>query len=105
MGQLVRRDTGRLRLLSCGCCGTRWRYRRTGCPFCEPADDHRLSVLAVRGEDGLRIDSCDRCGGYLKTYDGEGGEDVLLADWTSLHLDVLARDRGLKRLAASLYEV
>jgi hypothetical protein len=30
---------------------------------------------------------------------------VLLADWTSLHLDVLARDRGLKRLAASLYEL
>jgi hypothetical protein len=30
---------------------------------------------------------------------------VLLADWTSLHLDLLARDRGLKRMAGSLYEV
>jgi len=29
----------------------------------------------------------------------------LLADWTSLHLDLLARNRGLKRLADSLYEV
>ena len=27
---------------------------------------------------------------------------MLLADWTSLHLDVVAHDRGLKRLAASL---
>ncbi len=43
------------------------------------------------------------CRGYLKTYDGEGSENVLLADWTSIHLDVIARDRGLKRLAASLY--
>jgi len=42
---------------------------------------------------------------YLKTYDGEGSATVLLADWTSLHLDLLARDRGLKRMAASLYEV
>ena len=105
MAQLAGKSEGRLRLLSCGCCATRWRYRRTGCPFCEPVDDHRLKVLAVQGEDGLRIDYCERCEGYLKTYDGHGNEAVLLADWTSLHLDVLARDRGLKRLAASLYDV
>jgi FdhE protein len=105
MGQLVGREEGRLRLLSCGCCGTRWRYRRTGCPFCEHTDDHRLAIVAVQGESGLRIDYCERCHGYLKTYDGQGHEDVLLADWTSLHLDLLARDRGLKRMAASLYDV
>ena len=77
----------------------------TGCPFCEPTDDHRLSVVAVDGEGGLRIDYCERCRGYLKTYNGAGSENLLLADWTSLHLDVLARDRGLTRMAASLYEL
>jgi len=30
---------------------------------------------------------------------------VLLADWTSLQLDMVALDRGLKRVAASVYEV
>ena len=105
MAQLIGMTEGRLRLLSCGCCETRWRYRRTGCPFCEPVDDHRLAVVAVQDEGGLRIDYCERCRGYLKTYDGQGSEAVLLADWTSLHLDLLARERGLKRLAASLYEV
>jgi FdhE protein len=105
MGQLVGKDPGRLRLLSCGCCRTRWRYRRTGCPFCENRDDHRLSVLDIDGEDGLRIDYCETCRGYLKTYSGEGNEGVLLADWTSLHLDIVARDRGLKRLAGSLFEM
>jgi FdhE protein len=105
MAQMVGMTEGRLRLLACGCCGTRWRYRRTGCPFCEPVDDHRLAVVAVEGEDGLRIDYCQQCRGYIKTYDGQGSEAVLLADWTSLHLDLLARERGLKRLAASLYEV
>ena len=34
--------------------------------------------------------------------DGDGG---LLTDWTSIHLDVTARDRGLTRLAASQYEL
>jgi len=105
MAQLVGTDPGRLRLLSCGRCKTRWRYRRTGCPFCENHSDHRLAVLAVEGEGGLRIDYCEACRGYLKTYDGEGSEHVLLADWTSIHLDIIAHDRGLIRSAASLYEV
>ena len=105
MAQLTGTDPGRLRLLSCGCCSTRWRYRRTGCPFCERGDDHRLAALAVEGEGCLRIDYCDSCRAYLKTYDGQGSETLLLADWTSLHLDIIARDRGLKRLASSLYEL
>jgi FdhE protein len=105
MAQLVGTDPGRRRLLSCGRCSTRWWYRRTGCPFCEHQNDDRLTVLAVEGEGGLRIDYCESCGGYLKTYDGEGSESVLLADWTSIHLDLIAGDRGLKRLAASLYQL
>jgi FdhE protein len=105
MAQLVGKDPGRLRMLSCGRCRTRWRYRRNGCPFCEAKDQHRQAVVAVEGEAGLRIDYCDVCSGYLKTYDGDGSEGVLLADWTSLHLDMIARDRGLKRLAASLYDL
>jgi FdhE protein len=105
MAQLVGLDPGRLRLLSCGSCSTRWRYRRIGCPFCESADGHRLSALAIEGEKYLRIDYCQSCRAYLKTYNGEGSEPLFLADWTSLHLDIIARDRGLKRLAASLYEL
>jgi len=105
MAQLVGTDPGRLRLLCCGCCKTRWRYRRTGCPFCENPNDHRLAVLAVEGEGGLRIDYCESCHGYLKTYNGEGSENVLLADWTSIHLDIIAHDRGLIRSAASLYRL
>lgn len=104
MAQLVAEEHGRRRLLSCGCCGTRWRYGRTMCPFCQ-ADTQRLSVVTVEGESGLRIDYCESCRGYLKTYAGEGSEEVLLADWTSLHLDVVAHDRGFTRRAASLYDL
>ena len=103
MAQLVGADPGRKRLLSCGCCGTRWQFKRTGCPFCE-TDAQRLASVTIEGERGLRIDHCESCGGYLKTYDGQGNEALLLSDWSSLHLDLIAHDRGLKRLAASLYE-
>ena len=103
MAQLVGADSGRVRLLSCGRCGTRWQFKRTGCPFCE-TDSQRLASVAIEGESGLRIDHCEFCGGYLKTYDGQGNETLLLSDWSSLHLDLIAHERGLKRLAASLYE-
>jgi FdhE protein len=103
MAQLVGVDPGRMRLLSCGCCSTRWRFTRTACPFCE-ADSQRLASVTVEAARGLRIDHCESCGGYLKTYDGQGDEALFLADWTSLHLDLIAHERGLKRLAASLYE-
>jgi FdhE protein len=102
MAQLSGADPGRMRRLVCGRCRCRWQFRRTQCPFCEN-DAQKLSTLAVEGERGLRIDHCESCLGYLKTYDGHGSEDVLLADWTSLHLDLLARDRGLEKRATSLF--
>ena len=102
MAQLAGRDPGRRRMLVCGSCSARWQFGRTQCPFCEN-DAQRLATLAVHGESGLRIDHCEACRGYLKTYDGEGNEDVLLADWTSVHLDLLAQDRGLVRRAPSLF--
>lgn len=104
MAQLLSAEQGRRRLLCCGLCSTRWLFRRTGCPFCEVEDDHSLGVLAVEGEGGLRIDYCQRCRGYLKTYNGEGKESLLLANWTSLHLDVLARDEQLNPFAEPVYQ-
>ncbi len=103
MAQLIGADSMRRRLLACGCCRTRWPFGRTSCPFCE-ADAQRLASVTIEGEAGLRIDHCESCGGYLKTYDGQGNEPFALSDWSSLHLDLIAQDRGLKRLAASLYE-
>ena len=104
MAQLLGFDPGRKRFLSCGACRTRWQFGRTRCPFCRE-DAQRLSVIAVAGEGGLRIDACGSCKGYLKTLEGQDGDGYLLSDWSSLHLDLLAHDRGLKRLAASLYDL
>jgi FdhE protein len=104
MAQLVGVDPGRRRLLSCGRCSTRWQFKRTGCPFCD-TDSQRLASVTLEGESGLRIDHCESCRGYIKTYDGQGNETLLLSDWSSLHLDLIAHDRGLKRQATSLYEL
>jgi len=33
-----------------------------------------------------KVDYCESWRGYLKTYEGEGSESVLLADWTPFSL-------------------
>jgi hypothetical protein len=48
--------------------------------------------VTIEGEPGLRIDHCEACRGYLKTYDGQGHESLFLSDWSSLHLDLIAHD-------------
>ena len=95
----------RQRTLACGVCRTRWPWRRLGCPFCGNDAPERIDLLVPEGEPALRIDGCRECSGYLKTYVGEGHEALLLADWSTIHLDVLADERGFRRKGASLYEL
>lgn len=102
MAQLAGDEPARMRLLTCGRCAEQWRYHRTMCPFCE-TDTQKLLSITIEGEGGLRIDHCESCKGYLKTYAGQGDEAVMLGDWTSVHVDQLALDRGLTRSAASLF--
>ena len=105
VGQLSGPEPARRRRLACGLCGTRWSFQRFECPYCGNASSAQLTALQVEGESGLRIDACEACKGYVKTYDGEGDEALFLADWTTLHLDVLARDQGLERRGDSLYDL
>ena len=92
---------GRGRQLACGCCRTRWTFKRVACPFCANEDANRLGVLELEGEPGLRLDVCEECKGYVKTYTGTRDLELVLSDWPTLHLDVLARERGYERRGAS----
>lgn len=107
MGQLFRtaEGKGRERELICGCCQMNWRYKRIGCPYCDNTNQKQLKIIGLDDEPDLRIDTCDRCKSYLKTYTGEGQEKVALADWSTLHLDLIARKRGYKRAGYQMYGV
>lgn len=105
LGELVTVAEGRGRRLACGCCRTRWTFDRVACPFCGNADAQQLGSLEVEQEPGLRLDVCEACKGYVKVATGAGDTELFLADWPTLHLDVLARDRGYRRLGASLFEL
>ncbi|HHW06901.1 MAG TPA: formate dehydrogenase accessory protein FdhE [Clostridia bacterium] len=105
MAHLVRTGKGRERELVCGRCQTRWHYKRMGCPYCESDDYGALKILEPHGAPDWRIDTCDHCRGYLKTYTGEGNEAVALADWSTLHFDVIGQNRGFQRFGFQRYQI
>ncbi|MCS7051057.1 MAG: formate dehydrogenase accessory protein FdhE [Thermomicrobium sp.] len=95
------RGLERERWLRCGRCGTGWRYPHQQCPFCENADHRSLRYFAEEGKhESQRVEVCDRCRGYVKTFATLGPwshGDVLLQDLTTVELDLAAAEREYRR--------
>ena len=98
MGEL-RGEEGK-RIWMCSFCGTEWRGKRLMCPFCENSDHHTLRYFHTEKERAYRIDICDKCKRYIKTVDSRQFVDeifLFVEDIGTLHLDILAAEKGFKR--------
>ena len=99
---------GRARHLICGGCGTQWLYARVGCVYCGNADLEKMRTLEPENDDRIRLDICDACDSYIKTHRGpaEGGDDdyIYRQDWASVHLDLLAEEKGLHKKGNPILE-
>ena len=104
LAQLCKQNEGRARYLKCDGCGTMWRWNRMGCTYCDSEDLKKMHILEVEAEPEMRIDVCDECHSYIKTYNEEGAEDIYLKDWATLHFDLLAEEQGLHKIGSVLIE-
>lgn len=95
---LLKGEEGR-RYLLCSFCGYRWRMDRLCCPACDNKEQESLKYFCGEGEEAFRIDLCDSCHRYIKTIDYRNLEesDPCLEDLATLHLDVLAAQKGYRR--------
>lgn len=97
---------GAPRYLICGRCALWWGFPRAVCPSCGEDDSRRISPYVADRWSWARIDACDTCSGYVKTFDLRSAEakDVvpLVDDVVTLVLDLWAHDMGLKRPAFSV---
>jgi FdhE protein len=90
--------TGKRRL-HCELCGEEWTFSRIGCPFCNNATQKDLGYFEAEEEEGLRVYFCRSCRRYLKTVDSRAFEEVApleLESLSTLHLDIIAHENGLK---------
>ena len=69
------------------------------CPVCGSKEQGALHYFCGEGEDACRIELCDTCRHYIKTIDYRSLEDSdpSLEDLATLHLDVLAAQKGYRR--------
>jgi len=100
---------GSPRSLVCGRCAGWWTFPRATCTWCGEADPRRLPsyVAEERGQGGgtnlrgIRIDGCETCSSYVKTFDlrEAGGIELvpLVDDVATVSLDLWANDQGLAR--------
>jgi FdhE protein len=95
---LLKEEVGK-RFLLCSYCGYQWQIERIVCPFCNNKDQESLHYFTAEGEETYRIDLCDKCHQYIKTIDlrAIGEIDPSLEDLATLHLDVIASQKGYKR--------
>jgi len=97
---------GSPRSLICGRCAGRWKYPRATCVACGEDDSRRLAGWTADDWPTVRIEACDTCRAYIKTFDlrRPGGRDVvpLVDDVASAALDLWAIDQGLQRPVRSL---
>lgn len=95
---LLKEEVGK-RFLLCSHCGYQWRIDRMICPFCDNRDQESLQFFYAEEEKTHRIDLCDKCHQYIKTIDLRtiGETDFLLEDLATLHLDIVASQKGYKR--------
>jgi FdhE protein len=83
----------------CSGCGYQWRIDRLSCPVCGSREQESLTYFCGEGEEAFRIDLCDICHHYIKTIDYRSLEesDPFLEDLATLHLDVVAVQKGYRR--------
>ncbi len=91
------RGLEQLRYLRCGMCAADWEFSRLMCPYCETRDHSLLGYFHVEGEEAKqRVATCENCRGYVKMVSTLSALDpphLLVADVTTMHLDLAARER------------
>jgi len=95
---LLKGDGG-IRYSLCSWCACQWRVDRLSCSVCGNKEPAKLHYFCGEGEEAHRIDLCDACRHYIKTIDCRSLEapDPCLEDLATLHLDVVAVQKGYDR--------
>lgn len=97
------------RRLACHVCGGGWGFAKLRCPLCGVEGTEPLYRLKAEGADeGYVVSGCRRCRGYLKELDRRerwNGGPPLLEDWSTPHLDVIARREGYRKPIPSLLDL
>lgn len=96
------------RYFLCSFCDFTWPGERLKCPFCENNDHEKLHYFYAEGQEAYRVDLCDNCKQYIKTVDSRNLDyepDLNIEDIVTIHLDILATEKGFKRPVPNVWGI
>jgi len=95
------RGLERNRRLRCGRCASDWAIPVLQCPFCNELRHDRLRSLLLEGDEQTRrVDACDTCKGYVKSFStlqAMPPRTLATIDLATVELDMVAEERGYAR--------
>jgi FdhE protein len=91
------RDGDGRRFMFCDRCFTEWETRALFCVHCGNDEVGTIRYISIENDPAYQIYVCDKCKGYLKTYDErkkKGSIDLFIANVETVYLDILAQENG-----------
>lgn len=92
----LREEDGK-RFMFCDRCFTEWESRSIYCIHCGNDEPNTINYISVEDDSAYQIYTCEKCKGYLKTYDErQTGKttDLFIANIETIYLDMLAQEKG-----------
>lgn len=85
------------RFMFCEHCFSEWESRFLQCVHCGNDNPETIKYSSVENDDAYQVYLCDKCRGYLKTYDERHDKeltDLFIANIETIYLDMLAQEKG-----------
>lgn len=92
----LRAEDGR-RFMFCDRCFTEWETRYLECIHCGADEPGQINYIAIENDESHQLYTCNKCKGYLKTYDERPSgrpTDLFIANIRTVYLDLLAEEKG-----------
>lgn len=85
------------KVVHCPRCYASWNEKRTTCSHCGKDHDGKMKYFHIEEDQTMQIYICEDCNGYVKVIDAKQRfkkEEPALLDLNTIHLDIIAQDRG-----------
>lgn len=96
----LRKNDGR-RFMFCDRCFSEWEARYLECVHCGNNEPGSVKYISVENNESYQIYVCDKCKGYIKTFDERVNgvtTDLFIANMETIYLDLLAQDKGYSNI-------
>lgn len=85
------------KVIHCPRCFASWQEKRTKCSHCGKDHDDKMTYFQLERDPSMQLYVCNDCNSYVKVIDSKQRikiEEPALLDLNTIHLDIIAQEKG-----------